>query len=370
MGFHAIAPWIQELVNSITKIESIDDFDMFKSHRSLIGSRKVALTNVESFRSGYTPIGNSAPYAILATTLLAMVGGSPIAYAQGVSYTGNRYSTGTTNSTTYNNYDARSNDTLLTTRTTEATHNLTTTGTTPTTAEYFAYNVATGSAAGVRATTPGYPSGWNFSGGLVESASGAGGNVTATFTGATTGTDTKPFATDTWIKGGTESNGAWNVLANQASILGGYTNTNMQGKLTIDLGSSLYTSWGSLIGTGIGATLNVNISAYNTASPATAIFSYDATGITHSTANPTFTGFTTTTGFNRIVITALKTSTTAGNATYPGYPNAAFIALDQVEVGQFQPVPAPPAAVSLAIGGMVGMVCTGVKRVRRKNRKA
>ncbi len=36
---------------------------------------------------------------------------------------------------------------------------------------------------------------------------------------------------------------------------------------------------------------------------------------------------------------------------------------------QFQPVPAPPAAVSLVIGGLVGMIGTGASRLRRRTSK-
>lgn len=44
-------------------------------------------------------------------------------------------------------------------------------------------------------------------------------------------------------------------------------------------------------------------------------------------------------------------------------------AIDNVDV-TFQPVPAPPAAVSLGIGGLVGLVGTGANRLRRRRRVA
>jgi hypothetical protein len=34
----------------------------------------------------------------------------------------------------------------------------------------------------------------------------------------------------------------------------------------------------------------------------------------------------------------------------------------------FQPVPAPPAAISLGIGGLVGLIGTGAKRIRRRSK--
>ncbi|MBC7805949.1 MAG: hypothetical protein H7145_07340 [Akkermansiaceae bacterium] len=108
---------------------------------------------------------------------------------------------------------------------------------------------------------------------------------------------------------------------------------------------------------------------YNTSVSDTSLFDYAVTGITNATANPKFTGVTSTTGFNRVVITGLQTSTAAPNATYPAYPNAAFIALDQVEMGQFQPVPAPPAAISLGIGGLVGLLGTGAGKLRARRKR-
>jgi hypothetical protein len=79
---------------------------------------------------------------------------------------------------------------------------------------------------------------------------------------------------------------------------------------------------------------------------------------------------------NNIAITGLTNRTTATEIRIYGYQSAGsqaqggLILQDAVSgIGTFQPVPAPPAAVSLAIGGLVGMVGTGVSKMRARRRK-
>lgn len=115
------------------------------------------------------------------------------------------------------------------------------------TTRYFGYNVAAAASSGANGlfiddAAP-YPDGHEFSTGLVQTGSGAGGNVSATFTGATATSGTQAFSTNTWIKGATESNRTWNVLAGRASMLGGDTNSTSVGSVTINLGA-VYTIGG------------------------------------------------------------------------------------------------------------------------------
>lgn len=89
---------------------------------------------------------------------------------------------------------------------------------------------------------------------------------------------------------------------------------------------------------------------------------------------------------NDTVVNQFLTSTNGGGPVRLGYKTftqgfvgssggnatVAQNTADQVTLSvtyTFQPVPAPPAAVSLGIGGLVGMVGTGVNRFRRRTAK-
>lgn len=86
---------------------------------------------------------------------------------------------------------------------------------------------------------------------------------------------------------------------------------------------------------------------------------------------------TANTGIRTITLTGLTNVTTATEIRLYGYQSAGagvdqsgLILQDALAgTGSFQPVPAPPAAVSLAIGGLVGMIGTGVGKMRARRRK-
>jgi len=284
----------------------------------------------------------------------------------GTSYTGQEYSSGTTFSSVYSSYLSSTTDTtvdLSTTQTSnQGTRTLSSTG-------WFGYDVsgATGANNG-QFVNPGggYPTGYEFGGNLVETGTGADGSANVTVTGETNGT----ASGNTWVKGSAESGGDWNVRANQASFLGGYTNSSNTGSAILNLGSE-YTSWASLIGTNTNALLNVQVQGFNTAvSSTSAVFTYDFNGIAHNTSDPFFTGYAGSTDFNEIVITGLKTSTPAGNSTYTAYPNAAFIALDQIQVGKKNVVTtAVPEAGSLALLLPAGLACLAAALRRTRQSK-
>ena len=116
--------------------------------------------------------------------------------------------------------------------------------------------------------------------------------------------------------------------------------------------------------------MDVTIAGYDTNSttPTVAIWCYTDLYITQSTANPDFTGYTSPTKFNEVVITGLSSSTTNANTTY-GYPNAAFIGLDQTQVGN-QAVPEPGTLPSLLFGGLAGIGAIVIRRYLRRGRQA
>jgi hypothetical protein len=298
----------------------------------------------------------------------AAAGTLPAAYAQtglNQSYTGPRFSSGTISSPTYTTFDNLTRTTLLTTRTSQTSAQGTRT---LLSAEYFGYNVAaaTGAQDGRRIDNAApYPDGYEFGGSLIQTGTGAAGTVNVTFLGSTnTGGQPQAFSSNTWIKGATESGGMWTVRANQPSFLGGYTNATQTGSVTLDLGG-FYTAFGTLIGTNPGANLDVTIAGFNTNSnPLVPVFSYTVNDIVRNTANPTFTGYVSSTGFNRVVITGLNTSTGAQTSPYTAYPNAAFIALDQFEVGNNNIVPEPTAAALLIPGGL--LLLPALRRPRRR----
>lgn len=294
---------------------------------------------------------------IVTITALVVAGTTREAGAQAGNrnYTGSRYSSGTISSATYTTFDTLSRTTLISTRTTQGGHTLGS-------AEYFGYNVAGAPTGGQFIDNPNpYPDGWEFGGSLVQSATtGAAGAASVTFIGNTTGT--QAFTSNTWIKGATESGGMWNVRAGQANFLGGYTNADHTGSVTLNLGAQ-YTAFGTLIGTNPGANLDVSIVGYNTAvSTTTPVFTYTVNDIVSSTANPTFTGYLSYATFNRVVITGLSTSTGGSPGQYTTYPNAAFIALDQFEVGYNLAVPEPASALFLLPG--IGILLQGIRRRR------
>lgn len=300
-----------------------------------------------------------------AVALLAIAGTGRVAHAQFGSYRGNRYSSGTNSSTTYTSFSSQTKNTTISTKTTQTTtdgnttRNLNNVGGTDNRNKYFAYNVAAVTD-GVLYPGGNDPDGYLFTGGLVQTGTGAGGNASVTYVGATTGTNLAFNGISTWIKGATESAGNWNVQTSTASVLGGYTDATHTGSLTMNLGAN-YTSFGTLIGTNPGANLNVEIVGY---SGTTEIFRYQALNITSSPANPTFTGYISKSSFNKVVITGLTSSTGAANATYPDYPNAAYITVDQFQVG-FQAVPEPGSVAFLACGGLAGLGVVSRSRKRR-----
>ena len=116
--------------------------------------------------------------------------------------------------------------------------------------------------------------------------------------------------------------------------------------------------------------MDVTIAGYDTNSttPTVAIWCYTDLYITQSTANPDFTGYISPTKFNKVVITGLSSSTTNANTTY-GYPNAAFIGLDQTQVGN-QAVPEPGTLPSLLFGGLAGIGAIVIRRYLRRGRQA
>ncbi len=265
---------------------------------------------------------------------------APRAFAGGTSYSG------TTASAQYVNFSSACRTTTVAVSGVQ----------TPSANNYSAFNIAApyGSANGTPYSKTGSPDGTLYSGGLVETGTGLGGTASVTFLGATAGetaAQSTNLPTNTWIKGTNESAGYWNVSTNSTNMLGGFTNNAGQiGSVTLTLGAD-YTAWGTLIGTNTGASLDVTIAGYENG---TQIWTYDYNGIKQSTLPtkvPDFTGYVGTTKFNQVVITGKTSSTTNQNATY-GYPNAAFIALDQTRVGSNAALPEPGTLSCLLLGGL------------------
>lgn len=315
------------------------------------------------------PIQNYSLGLVAVVVALMSLTPAKTAHAQAFygAYNGDRYSSGTTTSTVYQNFDNRTNNLLinaapennnLSVRNGTTLTQVTTALTSP---QYFGFN-ATGAGASTtgagtfRDNAAPYPDGYAFAGTMVRTGTLNGVARQASFTATSSGAN--PFESNMWIKGATESvptggtNGMWNVRAGQASFLGGYTNATSTGSITINFNTAV-TSFGTLIGTNPGANLDVQIVGF---SGATQIFSYQTLDILSSPNNPRFTGYASQTAFDRVVITGLNTSTGAVSNPYTQYPNGAFIALDQFEFGLALPEPGSVALLATGVLGGVGVV--------------
>ncbi|MBC8135811.1 MAG: hypothetical protein H8F28_08005 [Fibrella sp.] len=106
-----------------------------------------------------------------------------------------------------------------------------------------------------------------------------------------------------------------------------------------------------------------------------ATYTFDATGF-NSGAPGAVTNDDVIAGFKAQNVSPVRfgmQTFTEGGSIISGGGNSAF-AQDTADQGEllvtytFQPVPAPPAAISLAIGGLVGLIGTGANRFRRRSK--